>query len=82
MMLFPHKVGEYVDGTTFLAIAEIADVNPKEAVNQVIMSISDMSGYNVFCWDTSDGSVYNREYHNSSEKAGRDFLYRSFNVII
>lgn len=78
-MLFPHKVGEVVEGTTFLAMSlkwDTGDVT-------VVMAKSVMSGYSVFEWEMSgrfDISVQNTTYHTNEEEAGYNYLQRAFNV--
>lgn len=80
-MLFPHKVGEVVEGTTFLAMSlkwDVLDIT-------VVQAKSDMSGHSVFEWDMSgrfDIPVQNTQYHATEEEAGQDWLSRAMNVIL
>lgn len=74
MQTFPHKVGEKVEGTTFLAIA----TSWEYPTNLVILANSDMSGYYTFWWDMEEGSDFNTTYHDNSEDAGHKFINLAF----
>lgn len=70
MTPFPYKAYDVSQTTTFLVIGE-----SREYPNcQIVRAYDEISGHNVFCWDMTEGSVFNRTYHQTDVKAINKYL--------
>lgn len=78
MQTFPYTVGQTVEDTTFLAIA----TSWEYPTCQIVLTRSDMSGYTTLWYETTDGSVFNTEQHETSEDATIKFVELAFNFSI